>query len=840
MSAFPSTQQSPLFAAIQRHKSALTAVLIAIVGSFSVAVSADDHQVIQAAEKPSSSVNPDEPRVAAVRNLDWVEANQMTSEQRLQIANNCCGAYIEPERQYPDADLNPKQASLLVNANTTETLADNVALLDGDVQISQGYRQIRSNSARLDQTNRTVVLEGNVQFREPGILLLGNNAEIDIDSKEVRIEDATYVLHEASVRGKATNLQRTKDGVITITDATYSTCEPGDTTWLLATSEIAIDQESGFATVKNAQLKVNDISVFYFPWIKFPVNDQRSSGLLFPTLHVGSSNGLDYAQPIYWNLAENYDATITPRLVQERGIGLELELRHLSRYTETEISGAFLGDDKGGKDENDIDSNTGLPEHLGEDRYLMGLSHLGGIGKSWSTFLDINKVSDNDYLGDLGSMSQESNSLINLRRVAGATYKTEHWDYFVEARDNQIIVDGLEEQYSVLPKIDINGYYRFDNSVVVDLNNQSALFDHDNRDVVTGIRNRLDYGIRWDKRWTWGYFRPQFRVKHLSYNLDSDGASLGNPNNQSPSVTVPVSSVDSSIFFERDTSWLKDFTQTFEPRLYYVKADFKDQSDSPDFDTREFTPSYDRLFRDERFNGGDRISDEERLTIALTTRFIDKTSGQERFTASIAQSINYIDRQVTLSATPSALELAELSRRQSPLALKLSGRMNVNWRFTSDIIFDTHDSELEKSSISLRYNDRQNRLFNAAFRSTKRDPRLFDGVSLEQNIRQADISGFVPLKGSFNLVGRWNHDFTNSRALDMFAGFEYNSCCWRASLVARRWLDRRDEVLRPEVDLTLSNGIFFQIQFKGLAGSGGRVDSMLNNGIYGYGSEENL
>jgi LPS-assembly protein len=842
LSAFSSIQQSPLFVAIQRHKSTLTGGLIAMVAGLSIAVSADDHQVTQTPDKqiPENQLpvaNPDEPRVAAVRNLDWVEAAQMNEEQRSQVASNCCGAYIEPQRTYPDANIDPEQASLLVNANTTETLADNVALLDGDVQISQGYRQIRSNSARIDQTNRTVVLEGNVQFREPGLLLLGKNAEIDIDSKEVQIEDATYVLHEASVRGKAENLQRTKDGVITISDATYSTCEPGDTTWLMATSEISIDQESGFATVKNAQLKVKDIPVFYFPWIKFPVNDRRSSGLLFPTLNVDSSNGLDYAQPIYWNLAENYDATITPRLVQERGIGLELEFRHLSQYAETEISGGFLGDDKGGKDENDIDADTGLPEHLGEDRYLMGLSHLGGIGKSWSTFLDLNKVSDNDYLNDLGNMSQESNSLINLRRVAGATYKTEHWDYLVEARDNQIIVDGLEEQYSVLPKIDINGYYRFDNSMVVDLNNQSALFDHDNRDFVTGIRNRLDYGVSWDKRWTWGYFQPQLRVKHLSYDLDSDGASLAT---QSPSVTVPVASVDSSIFFERDFNLFGGYTQTLEPRLYYLKAEFRDQSDFPDFDTREFTPSYDRLFRDERFNGGDRISDEERLTIALTTRFIDKKSGQERFTASIAQSINYIDRRVTLSSTPSAIELAELSRRQSPLALKLSGRMNVNWRFTSDIIYDTHDSELGKSSFSLRYNDRQNRLFNATYRSTQRDPRLLDGESLTQDIRQADISGFVPLEGNFNLVGRWNHDFTNSRALDVFAGFEYNSCCWRASLVARRWLDRKDEVLRPEEDLTMSNGIFFQIQFKGLAGSGGRVDSMLNNGIYGYGSEENL
>ncbi len=836
MSASPPIQQSPLFATIQRQRLVLACGLMAVIAGLSSAVSADDLQGNSSQPLPPVA-NSEEPRVAKVRNLDWVDAQQMTEEQRSKVASNCCGDYVEPLRTYPDANLDPEQASLLVNANSTETLKDNVAVLDGDVQISQGYRQIRSNTALIDQTNRTVVLEGNVQFREPGLLLLGNNAEIDIDSKEVQVEDTTYVLHEASVRGEAKNLQRTKDGVITITDATYSTCKPGDTTWQMATSEIAIDAASGFATVKNAQLKVKDIPVFYFPWIKFPVNDHRSSGLLFPAVHVSSSNGLDYAQPIYWNLAENYDATITPRLIQERGMGLELEFRHLSSLAKTEIFGAFLGDDKGGKDKKDIDTETGLPKHLGEDRYRMGLTHLGGIGKSWSTFLDINKVSDNDYPGDFGNISQESTSLINLRRVAGATYKSQHWDYLIEARDNQIIVDGLEEQYSVLPKIDINGYYRFDNSLVVDLNNQSAAFDHDNRDFVTGIRHRLDYGVSWDKRWTWGYFRPQFRVKHLSYNLDSAGDPL---NDKSPSVTVPVSSVDSSIFFERDSHWLSGFTQTLEPRLYYLRAAYRDQSDFPDFDTREFTPSFDRLFRDERFNGGDRISDEKRLTLALTTRFIDKQSGQERFTASIAQSINYIDRRVTLSATPSAQKLAELSRRQSPLALKLSGRMNVNWRFTSDIIYDIHDSELEKSSISLRYNDRENRIFNATYRSTQRDPRLFEGVSLAQDIRQADISGFVPLAGNFNLVGRWNHDFTNSRMLDVFAGFEYNSCCWRASVVARRWIDRRDDVLRPEKDLTLSNGIFFQIQFKGLAGSGGRVDSMLKNGIYGYGSEENF
>ena len=209
--------------------------------------------------------NPDEPRLAAVRNLDWVEEPNMSPEQKAALEINCCGAYIEPKRDYPDADLEPEEASLRVNANSTEALEGDIALLEGDVQISQGHRQIRSDTATVNQSNRQVVLEGNVRFREPGMLLLGDSANIDIDSKEVHIDNATYVLHEASVRGNAKTLSRNKDGIILIDEATYSACEPGDNTWQLVTSEISIDQNTGFATVKNARLEVKDVPIFYLP-----------------------------------------------------------------------------------------------------------------------------------------------------------------------------------------------------------------------------------------------------------------------------------------------------------------------------------------------------------------------------------------------------------------------------------------------------------------------------------------------------------------------------------------------------------------------------------------------
>jgi LPS-assembly protein len=782
--------------------------------------------------------NPEEPRLAAVRNLDWVEETAMTPEQQVAVEQNCCGAYVEPSRDYPDADIEPEQASLRVNANSTEALQEDIALLEGDVQISQGYRQVRSDTAVVNQVNRQVILEGNVRFREPGMLLLGDSAKVDIDSKEVEIANATYVLHEAAVRGNAGTLSRTQEGIIVIDEATYSACEPGDNTWQLVTKEIGIDQNTGFATVKNARLEVKDVPIFYIPYIKFPVDDRRSSGLLFPTLGADKENGLDIAQPIYWNIAPNYDATFTARYIQERGIGLGLDFRHLNSWSENQIVASYLGSDKGGADDDKIDPLTGLMPNQGEDRYLTGVNHTGGAGHAWSTMLDINHVSDVDYFRDLGNLTLDDNSLTHLQRRASAGYKTKHWNYLLEAQDYQVITQGLDDQYSVLPQISADGYYRFSNALVIDLKNRYSAFNHDDKRFVTGSRSSIDYGISWDKRWSWGYFKPQFRARHLHYSLDAGQQSA--LLDSAPSVSVPVYSVDTGIFLERKVSWLSNYKQYFEPRLFYVRAGYKDQSNLPDFDTREFTPSYDLLFRENRFNGGDRISDENRLTLAFTSLYIDQRTGQETFRVRVAQSIYYDDRRVTLSANPDMDELDELSRNQSPLAIEWAARISKDWRITSDLIYDNHDNELEKSSLGVRYNNGQNQLLNFTYRYTRRAPRIFSGMDIDQDIEQADISAFVPAWGNFNWVGRWNHDFTNKRELELFAGFEYNSCCWRASLVARRWLDREDEILFPEEDLEARNGIFFQIQFKGLAGTGSRVDTMLNNGIYGYEPQENF
>jgi LPS-assembly protein len=659
-------------------------------------------------------------------------------------------------------------------------------------------------------------------------------------TRNVQVDNVTYVIHEASVRGTAKNLNRKAEDIIVINDASYSSCEPGDSSWHLVAKEIEINQTTGFATVKSARIEVKDVPIFYLPYMKFPIDDRRSSGLLFPTIDMNQKNGLDFTQPIYWNIAENYDATISPRYIQHRGFVLDTDFRYLNSWSENKVAAAFLANDKGGNDAEKIDPLTGLYPNEGEDRYMFNLDHFGGKGLPWSTFVDYNKVSDIRYVRDLGNMTIDETSRTHLQQRAHASYKTDHWNYRIGSRDYQVITEGLDDQYSVVPNVSINGYYRFTNNIVIDLDNQYTRFNHSNPSMVEGSRSRIDYGISWDQRWNWGYFKPKVQMKHLAYNLDSPDNLSAQLTNRTPEITIPVYSLDASVFFERNSNLMTGYTQTFEPRVFYLKSTYRDQSSLPDFDTRELTPSYEKLFRDGRFVGGDRISDDKRLTVGFTTRFIDQTTGQERFRASIAQSMYYTERLVTLAVAPTAKELSDMGRDKSLIAIELAGRINKKWRFSGDLVYNDFDHHLEKSSLSLRYNDRERRLFNFTYRYTSRESRLYDIQAVDQDIKQANVSAFIPLSSNFNLVGRWSHDFTNRRELEVFAGFEYNNCCWRASLVARRWLDRDDEVFFPEQDLRGKNGLFFQIQFKGLAGSSGRVDTMLRNGIYGYEQTENF
>ncbi|MGV6806393.1 MAG: LPS-assembly protein LptD [bacterium] len=764
------------------------------------------------------------PNVRRAVNLDWVDEEFLTAEQRAALKSGCCGTYVEPERDYPDADLPPEEAPLRVAAASTEVLAEQVAKLEGGVQITQGFRQVRGDTAVLDQKARTARIEGNVQFREPGLLLQGDSAEVNLDTRDIDVENIKFVLHEASVRGTAGRLTRESEEVFVIENATYTTCDPTSNVWVLSADEVSLNTESGVGEARDVTLRLAGVPVFYTPWIRYPLSDKRTSGLLFPSVAISDDNGIDFSQPIYLNLAPNYDMTITPRYIQERGAALELEARHLSSYTETTIGGNFLSDDKGGDDKDDSLDPFGKRPSEGDDRWIAYVEHEGGFDQPWRSSIDYTEVSDGDYFRDIGTTTLQSNSTTNLLQRAELGYTLGDWDLSLLSHEYQNISNNplMNDGYQLMPRLRAKSSHQF-NDIQVTLDNQYSEFDHE-EDVVTGSRINLDYRASWDKRWAWGYFKPGVGVHYISYDLDN---TLGE---SSPNATIPVVSFDTGVFFERDTTAIGNFLQTFEPKIYGLFIDDQDQTDFPEFDTSELTFGYNQLFRDNRFTGGDRIGDTQQLSIGFTTRLISQDNGREVFRASIGQAYYLDDREASLVTT----DPDSLTSSESPIAAEMVVHFSPNWRVQTDFVYDMDQSELDRSSVAFHYRGDNDALFNIGYRYTRRPDFVVGNEVVDRSIEQSDISGYVPLFGNWNFVARSNYDFTNSRELETFVGLEYNSCCWRISALARQWIDRDDTLLIPEDDLEQDSGIFLQIQFKGLGGTGTRVDSILSDSIRGY------
>ena len=350
-------------------------------------------------------------------------------------------------------------------------------------------------------------------------------------------------------------------------------------------------------------------------------------------------------------MAPNYDATLTPRYLQHRGTALEAKFRHLSSWSHTEVSAGYLGNDKGGnRRDNLLNPSEPLPNQ-GDDRYIARLQHRGNYSKAWSSYLDINDVSDKAYFFDFGSLTDEEISPTYLRRIGRLGYQTDHWKYHLEAQDYQSITYGIESPYQLNSRLSIAGNYHFDSDVTLEINNQQSEFSHHSNSQVSGGRTRLNYNIGLDKRSGWGYLRPKIGIQHLAYQLN--GFVSGSENNPitsvlDPEITSPFVSLDAGLKFEKPNGLFKKYKQTLEPRFFYINSNFRNQSHLPDFDTQEMMPSFSGLFSADRFTGGDRISDDHRLTLGLSTSYINKNTGQEKLRASIAQAVYFDDRKVTL------------------------------------------------------------------------------------------------------------------------------------------------------------------------------------------------
>lgn len=778
------------------------------------------------------SYGKEEPKVDP-RLYDWVPVEELNEEQRAHLSPACSGAYVDPlAGQEKSQDL--ESIPLHVDADKVDMTTDRI-ILEGAVSLTQGNRLIHAESMSFDRKSDQADLDQDVMIRQPGILVRGDSAHVNTAGQEARFSGGEFVLHEDHLHGSAGNIEHHSDGVVVLQKGRLTSCEPGSETWQIKGEELRIDPNTKQGSGKHVYVEVAGVPILYVPYFTFPVGEARQSGFLTPAIGT-SESGIDITLPWYWNIAPNYDATIGPRYASGHGAMLETEFRYLNSFSLNNFSFGYLPNDKGGGDP-DLDDliDEGSDEALlrayrGEDRWLAKYTHSGGDNSRWYSMIDYARVSDVDYFRDISPESFAVSSNTYLSQSAKLGYRLQNWDISAHLQTYQNLLVDLDENYRQLPRMHFNGRYTW-GAWGLSLNNEWVSFTHSDPSYITGQRANIDYQFEWNQQWQWGYMRPQFGIQSLAYTLKEDN--LKPQANSNPTVSAPYVSLDTTLIFES-----KDGQTTLEPRLFYLyrrEANHDDLYNITDpafgetrdvnFDTTPLTFGYDQMFRARRFAGGDRLGDANQLTLALTSRWLDQSSSTSRATISFGQVFYFADQKVTLNYSEQVRPLEE-----SDLASKVTAQLTDEVRVRGDFLYNPKEEQMMRATTGLEYQDRHQRRLRLDYRFVREDPIEQSTLSVDQ----LDTAFALPFGEQWQIVGRLFYDLDTKKELDAFLGFEYDDCCYRLRFLARRWLDSKLASLVTDESKYYDGGLFLEVDLKGLASSGKRIQNLLSENIPGF------
>ena len=757
--------------------------------------------------------------------LDWVPRLELPADRLKLLPEYCDGAYVEPPYvAISGADL--EKQPMQVEAHQLEYWLNDRAELTGSVHVTRGNQSLIASNATYREAQETVSVSDGITLRQPGMLIEGRSGEFNVDTGAASVTNSQFVLQANELRGTAQELSRNEAGDLTVTRGSFTRCEPGNRSWRVTGSVVQIDDGAKFGTARNAVLRVREVPVFYTPYLRFPVTDERMSGWLFPDVGIGQNNGTDIAVPYYLNLAPNYDATITPRYISERGTGVGGELRHLSSYGRAEFGGAYLPHDdqyNGTYSRTEFD-NLGLPGPFNPaDRWLYTATQRARFGE-FTTEVNTTKVSDFDYFRDLGN-SLASSSQVQLQQYGAVSFERGGLSSRLWVQDFQRLDVAVAEPYRRLPEVDVNYVSQFVGPAVLSVDTSWAAFERPN-DQYTGIyaingdRLNIEPRVRVPFDWAPGFVHFTGGYRYTQYDLHDVPVGI----EAQPDRKIWLGSVDSGLFFERDTSLFGNAAvQTLEPRLFYLYQQYRNQNDLPQFDVSELSFTFDQLFRDNRFAGIDRIGDANQLTGAVTTRWLNGSTGQERFRASIGEILYFEDRRVTSTGTTTADDQHTNSALAGQIGATFSDALNLRATGT----WDPNDGEWDEIGAAMQYRADNRHIFNLGYRRRN---------DIEPLLKQSDASLYWSLLRQWSLIARFNYDLEEHRTIEALAGLEYSNCCLQLRAVGRKFLSTPGYSTDPNAQS--DEGVFFQVVFKGLAGFGGRIDSMMTSGIPGYVVEE--
>jgi LPS-assembly protein len=762
----------------------------------------------------------------------------------------CSGYYLEPEVVTTTPNPLPySEAPVAVTAKKPSFFSQyGASVLEGDVKINQPGREATADKVTIFRDRKTnkfssSILLGNVHLRENGKVIVAQTGSLDFAHQVYSLNNAVYRLYTksptgyANVWGRSQQILSDTAGVLKAKNSSYSTCAPDNPTWQIWARDLVLDRNTGRGTAKHAYFYFKKMPLLYTPYMNFPIDKRRKSGFLPPSFGHSNDSGFTVEIPYYFNLAPNYDLTIAPQPYSKSGLMLNSDFRYLTSKRRGYLKLAFIPHDSAFVRFRDNASTQFLPtpntkhalsqlQNASDWRGSVSFQDTSTINQHWSSAFNVNRVSDDYFLQNFGNAPAviDNDQLLNQ---ADIKYSNDNWRFLGRLQDFQTLHPLLEyqtqDQYRRLPQLDLIGNYPNIGKLAYRFESEFVSFEHrnnfvDGTPVVVGRRLHLMPEVSLPISSPGRFFIPKIQLDVTNYALRHNNQ--GNfPQVNSLTRWLPLFSIDSGLILNREMNFGQhSFTQTLEPRLFYLFVPFESQGNIQNFDTTLPPLDFNQFFRTNRFSGIDCIGDANQFAAGLTTRFLN-SSGEEKLNLGIAEVMQLHRHRIQLQNFPDPLA----SESFSPLVGQLQYFMTRTWSASANAAWDPHYQQLDTGNANLRYQSDQEHIANFWYNFSRNG-------DLGMNLNRIGFAFSWTIYKNWNLLGDLDFNISRGRSQNYFYGIEYNTCCWAVRFVQSQVFQN----VNSNGNNTYSRQFYLQFLLKGLGnfgtnGTGGLLAGQIPN-----------
>lgn len=680
------------------------------------------------------------------------------------------------------------------------------ASLDGSAQLRRYTAIVKADSIHYDVDTDMADAFGNVHIVSNGNAFAGPDAHLKVGASEGYIMRPKYRFNLTGGSGAAERIDMIDDARSIVYRGTYTGCQcESDPAWYVRATQFDMDTDANLGVARNGVVFFQGVPIFASPWLSFPLTGGRQSGFLPPTGSISSTTGFEMSLPYYFNLAPNYDLTLTPRIMSQRGVLISPSLRYLSAAYSGSLTVEYLPYDR--------------ITHA--KRYAVFFTHNQNFGNGFGGYIYYNRVSDKTYPEDLASgNSFLLGTQMLYQQEAGLTYNRGPWTVLLREQHWQTLPPsappyGREPQLNV--KYDRYNVAGLDFGAEVD----ATRFSLTTADATEGARLVFNPYVAYPILRPGYFFTPKVQWHFASYDLSTIGSTEPDGQPKRFNASVPTLSIDAGLLFDRSIQLFgQHYIQTLEPRLYYVYTPYRNQQFAPLFDTAEADFGLAEIFTENSFVGNDRVADANRLTAALTSRFINAASGDERARFIIAQQYYLRNQRVTFTPSQPASQAAH-----SDVIIGSSFKLGDTFATEQAFQYNQNNNQLVRTSLGFSWSPAERSVLNAAYRYTRSNTTL----SYEP-INQFVISAQWPLARHLYGVGRVNYDLVRHRLVDALAGFEYDAHCWSFGIGFQKYANGVNSLNQPST----GTRVLAQLQLKGFATIDNGLGPQFRTSVPGY------